>query len=82
MALDGASFDTVLLFGVIPSPMLPLNRLLPELHRVLKENGSLAIWLPFRPGGSPSQSLNQGYFRTHVSGTAYTTSQESATPSP
>ena len=27
--LDTESFDTVLLFGVIPSPMLPLNRLLP-----------------------------------------------------
>jgi len=34
--LDAESMDAVLLFGVIPAPMLPLNRLLPEMHRVLK----------------------------------------------
>ncbi len=43
--LDVASIDMVLLFGVIPFPSLPLNRLLPEMHRVLKPEGSLAVWL-------------------------------------
>ena len=43
--LDTASIDKVLLFGVIPFPMLPLNRLLPEMHRVLKAEGTLAVWL-------------------------------------
>jgi len=43
--LDAASIDKVLLFGVIPFPLLPLNRLLPEMHRVLKDNGTLAVWL-------------------------------------
>ncbi len=41
--LDAESIDTVLLFGVIPSPVLPLNRLLPEMHRVLKPEGTLAV---------------------------------------
>ncbi len=43
--LETASIDTALLFGVIPFPALPLNRLLPEMHRVLKPVGRLAVWL-------------------------------------
>jgi ubiquinone/menaquinone biosynthesis C-methylase UbiE len=47
--LDAESFDAVLLFGVIPAPMLPLAKLLPEMHRVLKLEGTLAVWPPI-PG--------------------------------
>ena len=43
--LDNESMDKVLLFGVIPFPLLPLNRLLPEMHRVLRPEGTLAVWL-------------------------------------
>jgi demethylmenaquinone methyltransferase/2-methoxy-6-polyprenyl-1,4-benzoquinol methylase len=31
------------LLSVIPSPTLPLNRFLPEMHRVLKPEGALAV---------------------------------------
>jgi ubiquinone/menaquinone biosynthesis C-methylase UbiE len=44
--LDADSFDAVLIFGVIPAPMLPLNQLLPEMHRILKRDGTLAVWPP------------------------------------
>jgi ubiquinone/menaquinone biosynthesis C-methylase UbiE len=44
--LDAQSMDAVLLFGVIPAPMLPLNRLLPEMYRILKPEGTLAVWPP------------------------------------
>ena len=43
--LSAATIDTALLFGVLPWPALPLNRLLPEMHRVLKPEGRLAVWL-------------------------------------
>ena len=43
--LDAASIDRVLLFGVLPFPSLPLSRLLPEMHRILKTKGSLAVWM-------------------------------------
>jgi ubiquinone/menaquinone biosynthesis C-methylase UbiE len=43
------SFDIVLLFGVVPAPMLPLIQVLSEISRVLKPNGVLAIW-PSIPG--------------------------------
>lgn len=43
--IETASIDKVLLFGVIPFPLLPLEKLLPEMHRVLKPNSTMAIWL-------------------------------------
>ena len=43
--LDTDSMDKILLFGVVPFPLLPLNRLLPEMHRVLRPGGTLALWL-------------------------------------
>jgi ubiquinone/menaquinone biosynthesis C-methylase UbiE len=44
--LDAESMDAVLLFGVLPAPMLPLDRLLPEMHRILKPGGIMAVWPP------------------------------------
>jgi ubiquinone/menaquinone biosynthesis C-methylase UbiE len=60
--LDVASFDTVLLFGVIPSPMLPLNKLLPEIHRILRTSGNLAVWPPIPPGWFPKSVTESGLF--------------------
>jgi len=39
--LVSRSMDLTLLFGVIPSPTLPLDRLLPEMHRLLNSKGAL-----------------------------------------
>ena len=62
--LDTASFDKVLLFGVIPFPLLPLNRLLPEMHRVLKPEGTLVVWLfpPLVHFWVPNSILRSGLF--------------------
>jgi len=43
--LETGSIDKVLLFGVIPFPLLPLNALLPEMHRVLKSGTTMSVWL-------------------------------------
>jgi len=43
--LETESIDKALLFGVLPFPLLPLDRLLPEMHRVLKLKGTMAVWL-------------------------------------
>ncbi len=43
--LDTESIDKALLFGVIPFPLLPLDKLLPEMHRVLKPSGTMSVWL-------------------------------------
>jgi len=43
--LETASIDMVLLFGVIPFPLLPLDKLLPEMHRVLKPDSTISVWL-------------------------------------
>lgn len=60
--LDAESFHMALLFGVIPAPMLPLDRLLPEMQRVLKVEGTLAVWPPV-PGWLPQSILKSGLFR-------------------
>ena len=44
--LETESLDAVLIFGVIPAPMLPMDRLLREMHRVLKPGGTMAVWPP------------------------------------
>ena len=43
--LETESIDKVLLFGVIPFPLLPLDKLLPEMHRILKPESTMAVWL-------------------------------------
>jgi len=62
--LDAESMDKVLLFGVIPFPLFPLNRLLPEMHRVLKPDGTLAVWLfpPMVHFWVPKSILRSGLF--------------------
>jgi len=60
--LDAASIDKVLLFGVIPFPFLPLNLLLPEMHRVIKPEGSLAVWLFPVSGWVPKWIFQSGLF--------------------
>jgi len=44
--LAAASLDAVLIFGVIPAPMIPMEQLLPEMHRILKPGGIMAVWPP------------------------------------
>jgi len=62
--LDTACMDKVLLFGVIPFPLLPLNRLLPEMYRVLKPVGTLVVWLypPVVHFWVPKSILRSGLF--------------------
>jgi len=59
--LEDGSIDTVLLFGEIPAPVLPLARPLPELHRVLRPEGTLAVW-PAIPVYLPEAVLRSGLF--------------------
>jgi len=59
--LASGSFDLVLLFGVVPSPTLPLDRLLPEMHRLLKPEGAMAVWTAF-PWWSPATLTRGGLF--------------------
>jgi len=62
--LETASIDKALLFGVIPFPLLPLDRLLPEMHRVIKPDGTMAVWLfpPLVHSWVPKSILHSGLF--------------------
>jgi ubiquinone/menaquinone biosynthesis C-methylase UbiE len=59
--LASASMDLALLFGVIPSPTLPLDRLVPEMFRLLRSEGALAVWTAF-PWWSPASLARGGLF--------------------
>jgi ubiquinone/menaquinone biosynthesis C-methylase UbiE len=61
-SLDDATIDVALLYGVIPFPTLPLDRLLPEMHRVLKPGGILAVWLFPISFGVPAIIRRSGLF--------------------
>ena len=62
--LETASIDKVLLFGVIPFTLLPLGRLLPEMHRVLKPEGTMSVWLwpPLVHAWVPGSIVGSGLF--------------------
>ena len=62
--LETASIDKILLFGVIPFPLLPLNKLLPEMHRVLKTDATMAVWLfpPVVHSWVPNEILRSNLF--------------------
>ncbi|OFX83989.1 MAG: hypothetical protein A2W99_03450 [Bacteroidetes bacterium GWF2_33_16] len=59
--LESESFDTIILFGVIPAPMVPLDQILKEMHRLLKPGGILAVW-PSIPLIIPRMILKSGLF--------------------
>lgn len=59
--LASGLINLVLLYGVIPSPTLPLDRLLPEMHRLLKSKGRLAVWTAL-PWWSPAVLTKNGLF--------------------
>jgi ubiquinone/menaquinone biosynthesis C-methylase UbiE len=59
--LASGCIDLALLFGVIPSPTIPLDRLLAEIHRVLRAEGGLAVWTAF-PWWSPTSLTRSGLF--------------------
>ena len=62
--LGAETVDAALLFGVLPWPALPLKRLLPEMHRILKPDGRMAVWLfpPFVHFWVPKSILQFGLF--------------------
>ena len=60
--LEDNSVDLVLLLGVVPFPTLPLKKLLPEMHRILKPGGSLAVWLFPATAGVPTAILKSSLF--------------------
>lgn len=60
--LKTGSMDKVLLFGVLPFPTLPLGRLLPEMHRVLRPDGTMAVWMYPMSWGVPGAISRSGLF--------------------
>ncbi len=60
--LEPESLDEVIIFGVIPAPMLPMEKLLTEMHRILRPAGVMAVWPPSWVHQSILQSGLFSYF--------------------
>jgi ubiquinone/menaquinone biosynthesis C-methylase UbiE len=42
--IESETQDIILVYGVIPAPMLPMQQFLLEMHRLLKPGGTLSVW--------------------------------------
>ena len=57
---DG-TFDMIILYGVVPAPVIPLKELSEEMNRILKPGGVCAIWTAV-PFWSPKKIIKYGRF--------------------
>ena len=72
--LENESLDKAILFGVIPFPLLPLNKLLPEMYRVLKPGATMSVWLfpPLIHNWIPGLIVQSNLFKqTHEQSNVY-----------
>jgi demethylmenaquinone methyltransferase/2-methoxy-6-polyprenyl-1,4-benzoquinol methylase len=60
--LPSECYDLIILFGVIPAPVLPLKQLIPEMHRLLKPRKIMAVWTAY-PLWSHTSVTEHGFFR-------------------
>ena len=51
---------------VLPFPLLPLSKLLPEKHRVLRPGGRMSVWLfpPLVYSWVPKSIVRSGLFKS------------------
>lgn len=56
-----ASFDSILVYGVVPAPVISETRLGHEMYRLLKPGGILAVWT-LAPFWSPKSLLKAASF--------------------
>lgn len=69
--LEDESVDSIILFGVIPAPMLPMDKMMSEMHRILKPGGTMAIWPPSWTLKSVAQSGLFSFFSKRNNVTNY-----------
>ncbi len=60
-ALLDNEFDLILLYGVVPAPVIDPEKLADQMHRILKPGGICAIWTKV-PFWSPSKYCRKGRF--------------------
>lgn len=59
--LEDSMFDLVLLYGVVPAPIISIEKISGEIHRMLKPGGTYAIWTQI-PFWTPRAAIKSGGF--------------------
>lgn len=62
-SLDNSTFDLVLLYGVVPAPVISLCDISAEIYRLLKPGGICAVWTMV-PFWTPRAILRHASFQT------------------
>lgn len=57
-------FDGILVYGVVPSPVISMTQIASEMHRILKSSGNCAIWTKI-PFWEPSKAMEMVGFSYH-----------------
>lgn len=61
-SFEDSMFDLVLLYGVVPAPVISMKDISIEIKRLLKPNGIYAIWTMV-PFWSPSDAIKYAHFK-------------------
>lgn len=62
-SFSDSMFDTVLLYGVVPAPVVSMEDISREVHRLLKQGGIFAIWTK-APFWTPKVALKKYSFES------------------
>lgn len=60
---DDGMFDLILLYGVVPAPVISMKDISMEIHRLLKPGGVCAIWTK-TPFWTPKTAIQYAEFET------------------
>jgi demethylmenaquinone methyltransferase/2-methoxy-6-polyprenyl-1,4-benzoquinol methylase len=60
-SFEDNTFDMIILYGVVPAPIIPLRNLSIEMNRILKKDGVCAIWTA-APFWRPKKIIKYGKF--------------------
>lgn len=60
-SFEDETFDVIILYGVVPAPVISLMELSKEMNRILKPGGVCAIWTAV-PFWRPSKIIKHGNF--------------------
>ena len=70
-AFEDGMFDLILLYGVVPSPVISMADISAEMYRLLKPDGVCAIWTKAVLWTPKAALLNTGFYGMEKAGSVF-----------